>query len=86
MDFMFQTLNCAHRKRSRTKSHFQKVTAKRLRIQPLQALEASDVAEAPSWLGNLIEQINNVKASVTKQISNMNDKVDSSFNDSRGYK
>ena len=38
---------------------------------------ASDLAEAPSWLGSLIEQINNVKASVTEQISGMNDKVDS---------
>ena len=38
---------------------------------------ASDLAEAPSWLGSLIEQINNVKASVTEQISSMNEKVDS---------
>ena len=38
---------------------------------------ASDLAEAPSWLGSLIEKINQVKASVTEQISNMNDKVDS---------
>ena len=38
---------------------------------------ASDLAEAPLWLGSLIEQINNVKASVTDQISSMNEKVDS---------
>ena len=38
---------------------------------------ASDLAEAPSWLGSLIEQINNVKASVTEQISSINDKVGS---------
>ena len=38
---------------------------------------ASDLAEAPSWLGSLIEQINKIKASVTEQISSMNDKVDS---------
>ena len=39
---------------------------------------ALDLAEAPSWLGSLIEQINNVKASVTEQISSMNEKVYSS--------
>ena len=44
--------------------------------QPVSEM-ASDLAEAPSWLGSLIEQINNVKASVTEQISSMNDKVDS---------
>ena len=38
---------------------------------------ASDLAEALSWLGSLIEQINNVKASVTEQISSMNDEADS---------
>ena len=38
---------------------------------------ASDLAEAPSWLGSLIEQINNVEASVTEQITSMNEKGDS---------
>ena len=37
----------------------------------------SDLAEAPSWLGSLMEQINNVKASVPEQIGSVNDKGDS---------